>query len=116
MLNFGQVDISLVVNWMSRFYPLFLFFLYVLKRAAHITEKAGQVAPLVNSWGFQGEGEDIPSISWMDQHRQYAVQYINQSMAGFYLRGARLRVLDVQKIAYYFAAISFALLSRLLHT
>ena len=60
MLNFGQVDISLVVNWMSRFFPLFLFFLYVLMRAAHITEKAGQVAPLVNSWGFQGEGEDIP--------------------------------------------------------
>ena len=30
--------------------------------------------------------------------------------------GARLRVLDVQKIAYYFSAISFALLSRLLHT
>ena len=114
-MKLGQVDIVNVVHWMSRFYPLILFFLYVLMRAAHVTQKAGQVGPLVNSWRFQGE-EDMPSRSWMDQHRQYAVQYINQSMAGFYLRGARLRVLDVQKIAYYFAAISFALLSRLLHT
>ena len=111
MLNFGQVDISLVVNWMSRFYPLFLFFLYVLMRAAHITEKASRVAPLVNSWNFEHDEGEMP---WMDRERQYAVQYINQSMAGFYLRGARLHVLDVQKIAYYFAAISFALLSRLI--
>ena len=110
-MKLGQVDISVVVHWMSRFYPLFLFFLYVLMRAAHVTEKANRVGPLVNSWNFQHHEGEVP---WMDKGRHYAVQYINQSMAGFYLRGARLHILDVQKIAYYFAAVSFALVSRLI--
>ena len=106
-----QVDVALVAKWMSLFYPLILFFLYVFMRLAEVTEKAGRVAPLVNSWSFQ---EDRGEMPWMDQSRQYAVQYINQSRAGFYVGGARLRMPDVQKVAYYLAAISFALLSRLI--
>lgn len=80
----------------------------MLMRAAAITEKANGVAPLVNSWTFSEEDE-----SWMDQERQYAVQYINQSKAGFYVRGAQLSVLSVQKMLYYLGAATFGLLSRL---
>ena len=49
----------------------------------------------------------------MHRGRQYAVQYINQSMAGFYVRGAQLTVPNAQRILYYFAVASFALISRL---
>ena len=41
-------DMEMVVNWLSRFYPLIIFFLYTLLRAAGVTEKASRVAPLVN--------------------------------------------------------------------
>ena len=59
---------------------MILFFLYTLVRAAEVTEKASRVAPLVNSWHFErGHGGGDP---WMDEGRQYAVQYINQSRAG----------------------------------
>ena len=105
-----QVDLALVGNWMSLFCPL-IFFLYVFMRLAQVTEKAGRVGPLVNSWNFQDNSGETP---WMDEGRQYAVQYINQSRAGFYICGARLRLTGVQKVAYYFVAISFALLSSLI--
>lgn len=103
-----EVNFVLVANWMSLFYPLILFFLYVFMRLAQVTKKAGRVAPLVT---FQDDSGEMP---WMDEGRQHAVQYINQSRAGFYICGARLRITDVQKVAYYFAAISFALLSSLI--
>jgi len=63
-----------------RFYPLILFFLYSIMRAAEVTEKASRVAPLVNSWQF--DHDDGSLTGWMDPGRQYAVQYINQSRAG----------------------------------
>ena len=78
-------------------------------RAAAVTEKANRVAPLVNSWKFHGEGDGM-----LSHGRQYAVQYIMQSRAGFYLGAAQLTFPHVQQIVYYFAAISFALFSRLL--
>jgi len=106
----SDVDTDMVVNFLSRFFPLILFFLYCILRAAEVTEKANRVAPLVNSWQFQNE--DTETV-WMDDARQYAVQYINQSRAGFYVRGALLTVPNAQRISYYFAAISFATLSRL---
>ena len=63
-----------------RFYPLILFFLYSIMRAAEVTENASRVAPLVNSWQF--DHDDGSLTGWMDPGRQYAVQYINQSRAG----------------------------------
>lgn len=103
---------DMIVHWLSRFYPLIFFFLYTLARTAAVTQKANRVAPLVNSWKFQCLDEE-EEATWMDQGRQYAVQYISQSKAGFYLRGAQLTVPHVQKCFYYLGAISFALLSRL---
>lgn len=105
-----EVPLSNKLQWSSRFYPMVIFFLYTMVRAAAVTEKANRVAPLVNSWKFHGEEED----GMMSYGRQYAVQYIIQSRTGFYLSGAQLTFPHVQQIVYYFAAMSFALFSRLI--
>lgn len=104
-----EVSLSNKLQWSSRFYPMVIFFLYTMVRAAAVTEKANRVAPLVNSWKFHGEEDGM-----LSHGRQYAVQYIMQSRAGFYLGAAQLTFPHVQQIVYYFAAISFALFSRLL--
>ena len=62
----SDVDTDMVVNFLSRFFPLILFFLYCILRAAEVTEKANRVAPLVNSWQFQNE--DTETV-WMDDAR-----------------------------------------------
>ena len=51
-----DVLMDMVVNWLSMFYPLILFFLYTMMRTAQVTENASRVAPLVNSWQFQQLG------------------------------------------------------------
>lgn len=48
----------------------------------------------------------------MDTDRQYVVQYIIQSQAGFYMKGVRVNAFSVQKIGYYLAAATLGLLSR----
>ena len=91
-------------------------FLYTMMRAAAVTEKANRVAPLVNSWKFHKSHQDDDEGGggvWMDYERQYVVQYISQSRAGFFIRGSQLTVPTVQKLLYYLGAVSFALFSRL---
>lgn len=103
-----------MTSWLSRYYPLMIAFLYTMMRAAAITEKANRVAPLVNSWKFhKSHQEDDERGVWMDYERQYVVQYISQSRAGFFIRGSQLTVPTVQKLLYYLGAVSFALFSRL---
>eukprot|EP00434_Breviolum_minutum_P032957 symbB.v1.2.029154.t1/scaffold3143.1/size62517/3 len=96
------------LGWL--FPPVFLF-LYSMMRAAGVTEKASRVAPLVNSWHF-GDQDDENVPSWMDLGRQYIVQYMIQSQAGFYVQGVRLHAFQVTKLSYYFAAFIFAVLSK----
>eukprot|EP00435_Cladocopium_sp_Y103_P071736 s363_g38.t1 len=55
------------------------------------------------------ESDDAPSV---DVDRQYVVQYINQSQAGFFMKGVRITGFEVQKMMYYFAALTFTLVSR----
>jgi len=95
--------------WLGWLYPPTLYFFYVMLRAAAVTEKASRVGPLVNSWNLQEEA-DTPL--GMDLDRQYVVQYINQSQAGFFMKGVRITGFDVQKMLYYFAALTFTLVSR----
>lgn len=38
-------DMEIVTNWLLRFYPLILFFLYSIMRAAEVTEKASRGTP-----------------------------------------------------------------------
>eukprot|EP00438_Fugacium_kawagutii_P006158 Skav204512 [mRNA] locus=scaffold4122:47666:48433:- [translate_table: standard] len=116
IFNADEVSANML-GWALKFYPTVLFFLYTMIRAAAVTEKANRVAPLVNSWKFQEvdpmEDKDQES-PWMDQARHYAVQYIIQSQAGFYVTGAQLTFPAVWKLFYYFGVVSFALTSRLL--
>jgi len=96
--------------WMGWLYPPVLLFAYTMMRAAAVTEKASRVAPLVNSWKF--EKQDHKKAFLMDHDRQYVVQYIIQSEAGFYMKGVRLTAGSVQKMSYYFAAFTFSLFAR----
>lgn len=91
--------------------PPVIFFLYGLMRAAAVTEKASRVAPLVNSWTFHSDNEEMSK--GMDLGRQYVVQHIIQSEAGFYMQGMRLRIFQVTKMCYYFGAFLFAIFSRI---
>jgi len=97
--------------WIGWLYPPFMMLGYALLRAAAVTEKASRVAPLVNSWKFQDTEDDAAAL-WMDTDRQYVVQYIIQSQAGFYMKGVRVNAFSVQKIGYYLAAATLGLLSR----
>ena len=100
--------------WIAWLYPPVLQFLYALARAASVTGRACRVAPLVNSWKFESESsvEDDEVESGMDPGRQYVVQYIIQSEAGFYMKGVRIAASDVQKMCYYLLAFTFGLASR----
>lgn len=104
----SALQMAFFLGWL---FPPVLLFLYAMMRAAAVTEKASRVAPLVNSWTFV-DHEDDHSPAWMDLGRQYIVQYMNQSEAGFYLQGVKLNVFQVTKLSYYFAAFIFAVLSK----
>lgn len=107
----SNVQFVMLIAWLA---PPLLLFLYVLMRAASVTEKASRVAPLVNSWQFDRRKSVVnPGVHWMDSGRQYMVQYIRQSEAGFYLQGKRLYMFQVTKLCYYLVAFSMAMLSRL---
>mmetsp|Transcript_48612 Transcript_48612/g.114082 ORF Transcript_48612/g.114082 Transcript_48612/m.114082 type:complete len:752 (+) Transcript_48612:37-2292(+) len=106
-LSTNLVDTCLWLGWL---YPPILLFVYSMFRAAAVSEKASRVAPLVNSWKF--DPEDLGDAQWMDADRQYVVQYIIQSEAGFYMKGVRLTAGSVQKMSYYMAAFTFSLFAR----
>lgn len=94
--------------------PPIILFLYTMMRAAAVTEKASRVSPLVNSWTFEDKepfGDEEEQV-WMDLERQYLVQYINQSEAGFYVQGVKIRNFQVTKMCYYLGAILFTIVSQ----
>ncbi|CAE7222436.1 unnamed protein product, partial [Symbiodinium microadriaticum] len=98
--------------WLGWLYPPLLLFLYAMYRAASVTEKAMRVAPLVNSWEFEPAEENGETVA-LDPGRQYVVQFINQSEAGFYVFGVRISAYMVQKLAYYFLAVTVGLIANL---
>ena len=104
----ASLDTALWIAWL---YPPILQFLYVTARAASVTGRACRVAPLVNSWKFESQEEES-EVSGMDPGRQYVVQYIMQSEAGFYMKGVRITNSDVQKMGYYLVAFTFGIASR----
>jgi len=71
--------------------PTALTFVAVFS-SAQITEKCNRVPSLINSWSL--------SETVMDHAKQYAVQFINQSAAGFYVKGVRLNAVWAMKISY----------------
>jgi len=98
------------VLWLGWVYPPVLLLLYSLTRAAAVSEKCSRVAPFINSWDFPDEEEEC--LESLHEGRQYIVQYIMQSEAGFYVKGVRLCNFTIMKLCYGFGALSFALLSH----
>mmetsp|Transcript_85135 Transcript_85135/g.156000 ORF Transcript_85135/g.156000 Transcript_85135/m.156000 type:complete len:100 (+) Transcript_85135:2-301(+) len=74
-------------------------------RAGAISYKCDRVPSLINSLSF---GHDI------DYERQYVVQYIINSMAGFYVLDVRITVEMVVKAAYISCALTLASVTRMI--
>lgn len=88
--------------------PAALIF-YCMFMGATVTEKCLRAPSLVNSW-ITGEHD------YIDNERQYFVQYIMQSSAGWYVRGVRLSVMWAVKIVYLFAVVVFTITSQSLRS
>lgn len=86
---------------------LSLYALAVFVKAAAVTEKCCRVPSLVNSLD-NATGDDL------DHSRQYIVQYIKHSDAGFYVKGVRLTAYMVIKLSYVCGAIAFGLVTTFL--
>jgi len=80
---------------------LVLFF-----KAAAVTEKCYRVPPLVNS--------QIRSPVYIDHERQYAVAYITNSAAGFYVKGVRLTAGLALKLTYLLGVLIVGLVAQIL--
>mmetsp|Transcript_25359 Transcript_25359/g.58808 ORF Transcript_25359/g.58808 Transcript_25359/m.58808 type:complete len:229 (+) Transcript_25359:1154-1840(+) len=103
----GGLSRSEALLWVCFIYPPILLVCYMLASAASVSEKVTRVAPFINSWTF-----DATNI--LDTSRQYLVQYIQQSQAGYFIVSTRVTNFGVTKIVYYLLAGSFALMSAFL--
>lgn len=74
-------------------------------RAGAISYKCDRVPSLINSLFF---GQDI------DHERQYVVEYIINSMAGFYVMEVRITVEMVLKFAYVSSALTVAVMTKVI--
>lgn len=88
--------------------PPLLLMVFCLFRAAAVTEKCSRTPALVNSLVVE---EDV-----MDDARQYLVQYIEHSAAGFYIKGVRLTTFAVLKVTYLMAILLFTFLTQITRT
>eukprot|EP00929_Paragymnodinium_shiwhaense_P079858 TRINITY_DN41627_c0_g1_i1.p1 TRINITY_DN41627_c0_g1~~TRINITY_DN41627_c0_g1_i1.p1 ORF type:complete len:835 (+),score=123.40 TRINITY_DN41627_c0_g1_i1:86-2590(+) len=84
--------------------PPLLLSMYLFYRAAIVSDKCSRVPSLVNSI----TDENDPT----DGDRQYMVQYIQQSQAGFYVKGIRLTLVLVVKLSYLIGVVFFTLITR----
>lgn len=90
--------------WAGWLLPPTALVFYVVFRAAAITEHCKRVPSLVNSWIIE-DGE-------VDHEKQYAVQYIRHSSAGFYVKGVRLNATWAFKLSYMSGVLLFTLLTQ----
>jgi hypothetical protein len=92
--------------WFLSQSPLLIVCLRTLFGAAAVSEKCSRVPPLVNSLVF----DENP----IDYERQYMVQYITSSAAGFYVKGVRLTSTMVLKLTYGMIIVTFTLVTKVL--
>jgi len=72
-------------------------------RAAAVTDKCARVPALINSLFFGNH---------LDFERQYVIDYVTNSAAGFYIYEVRITQTMVAEVAYVFIAIVVALVTR----
>ncbi|CAE8627990.1 unnamed protein product [Polarella glacialis] len=85
-----------------------LLLIYVLLRAARISDKCDRTKHFINSLLA------APSeySSYLDKGRSYLVRYIDDSAAGFYVHGGRITVFAVMKLFYGMCALTFAIVTQ----
>lgn len=98
----NAVCVSLWCGWLLP--PVFML-LYIVFRAAAVSERCSRVPALVNSWALE-EGKTI------DYDRQFAVQHFALSNAGFYVTGVRLSASLALKLSYLVGAVLFTVFTR----
>jgi hypothetical protein len=103
----GDTELSLIgivrfLGWL----PMAFLMLYCLFKAAEVTGKCRKLPTLVNSL-IRTPEETI------NLERQYMVDFIVQSEAGFYVFGMRLTVFMVFKCSYVLVLVSFSVVSQL---
>eukprot|EP00928_Gymnodinium_smaydae_P092905 TRINITY_DN7688_c0_g1_i1.p2 TRINITY_DN7688_c0_g1~~TRINITY_DN7688_c0_g1_i1.p2 ORF type:complete len:480 (+),score=106.52 TRINITY_DN7688_c0_g1_i1:1730-3169(+) len=84
--------------------PIVVLAFFVLVRGAAVSEKCSRVPALMNTLRLEG--------SPINFERQYVVQYIEHSGAGFYVKGVRLTTFMVLKLAYGVGVFVFAVATR----
>lgn len=106
-LNQADVPAHCQLLWCGWIMPPVLMLLMVFFRAAAVTEKCSRVPALVNSWTFaEDDGNQI------DHGRQYVVQYIMHSGAGFYVKGVRLSAFMAIKMSYLIGVVTFTIVTQ----
>lgn len=94
--------------WAGWVLPLAGLVFYAVFIGAVVTEKCLRAPAMVNAW-------TADEHEYIDHKRQYFVQYISQSSAGWYVIGVRVSALWASKVSYLFAAVVFTLVSQSLH-
>eukprot|EP00927_Polykrikos_kofoidii_P068155 TRINITY_DN6352_c1_g2_i2.p1 TRINITY_DN6352_c1_g2~~TRINITY_DN6352_c1_g2_i2.p1 ORF type:complete len:923 (-),score=87.58 TRINITY_DN6352_c1_g2_i2:85-2853(-) len=84
--------------------PTVLLMLFMLFRATAITEKCKRAPALVNSLIYGREDS-------INVQRQYMVEFIDHSLAGFYVQGMRLTSFMCLKYVYFLVIIVFSFLT-----
>jgi len=102
--GFTAKDAVCMGLWTTWIVPLVALVFYFVFRAAAITEKCNRVPALVNSW--------MLTERHIDHEKQYVVQYIMHSAAGYYVMGARLNATWALKLSYLFGVLLFSLLTQ----
>jgi len=80
--------------------------LYVLLRAAAVTEKCSRLPSLVNSIAIDNQEKEL------DRACLDLVKYVNNSAAGFYVKGVRLTTFMVLKLVYVLGLATLSLIFR----
>merc|ERR1712107_790978 len=81
-----------------------LILVRALFSAAAVTDKCLAVPSLINS---------LTSGERIDEERQYVVQYIVNSAAGFYVFGVRMTTAIAMKTIYFCGGVALAVATRL---
>lgn len=98
----GLTCTSLWAGWVLP--PAALIFYAVLMGAA-VTEKCLRLPSLANSVLTGGD-------RYVNYERQFFVQYVVQSSAGWYVGGVRVSAMWALKVSYLFVVVAFTLISR----
>jgi hypothetical protein len=99
---------SRAVLWSLPMSSYVVISLYVLLRAATVTEKCSRVPSLINSIAIDCHTQEL------DRDAFAIVDYVTNSAAGFYVKGVRLRYFMVLKLMYFLGIALLTLVTRTL--